>query len=191
MEEKLIQFITESKTFSGFVFAGNYTMPNNVFIKLFYISINDNVNLLDDYSMFIYAKWDDKYNNLIDKETFKIKYSAICKLHDYNIINIDEFADIYDKITYQYNRYLSVLNNTPNKKRIAACRHTSNKEIRDQVFKIHGEICLCCGSTESISIDHVIPVSCGGKNDISNYQPLCKSCNSSKGSKIIDYRLNN
>lgn len=48
--------------------------------------------------------------------------------------------------------------------------------------------CLCCGKKKSLTIDHIIPVSCGGTSDISNIQPLCQSCNSTKGTKTIDYR---
>lgn len=53
-------------------------------------------------------------------------------------------------------------------------------------------ICICCGLEESettLSEDHVIPLSKGGTDDISNIQPLCRSCNSKKGTKIIDYRV--
>lgn len=48
--------------------------------------------------------------------------------------------------------------------------------------------CLCCGKKKKLEFDHVIPVSKGGSSDISNGQPLCRSCNSSKGNKSTDYR---
>lgn len=48
--------------------------------------------------------------------------------------------------------------------------------------------CLRCGTTENITADHVVPLSKGGADSIENIQPLCKSCNCSKGTKIIDYR---
>lgn len=51
--------------------------------------------------------------------------------------------------------------------------------------------CLCCHKQEpeiELTIDHVIPISQGGRNDASNIQPLCRSCNSSKSARHIDYR---
>ncbi len=57
---------------------------------------------------------------------------------------------------------------------IALCRKYGNK-------------CLACGSSE-ITVDHVVPLSKGGTNCIDNLQPLCSSCNSSKGTKSTDYR---
>lgn len=54
--------------------------------------------------------------------------------------------------------------------------------------------CLSCGRQEPdimLTADHVIPVVKGGSSDINNIQPLCRSCNSSKGQKIIDFRPQN
>lgn len=55
------------------------------------------------------------------------------------------------------------------------------------VLDVYGRECLACGKDE-VTIDHVIPVSCGGPNEIGNVQPLCGFCNTSKGTKTIDYR---
>lgn len=56
-------------------------------------------------------------------------------------------------------------------------------------MRVHfGNKCLRCGSGSNLSVDHVIPLCKGGKNDISNIQPLCISCNASKQGKVIDYR---
>ncbi len=42
--------------------------------------------------------------------------------------------------------------------------------------------CVCCGSTENIESDHVIPKAGGGHQDSPrNRQPLCRTCNRSKG----------
>lgn len=51
----------------------------------------------------------------------------------------------------------------------------------------HNNKCLRCGKDE-VTIDHVVPIARGGSNTIDNVQPLCQSCNSSKGTQIIDYR---
>lgn len=53
----------------------------------------------------------------------------------------------------------------------------------------YGNKCLRCGRDDvKLTADHVIPVARGGSSNIDNIQPLCGSCNSSKGDKTIDYR---
>lgn len=57
-----------------------------------------------------------------------------------------------------------------------------------KAVSVLGRSCLKCGATESITRDHVIPLSRGGLHTITNLQPLCVSCNRRKGSDDGDYR---
>lgn len=53
----------------------------------------------------------------------------------------------------------------------------------------YGNRCLRCGRCDlPLTVDHVVPLDLGGTSDISNLQPLCQPCNSSKNNKHIDYR---
>lgn len=56
------------------------------------------------------------------------------------------------------------------------------------VLSSYGNSCLWCGTDSRIEADHVVPLVHKGKNIIQNIQPLCRTCNSKKGSKIIDFR---
>ena len=57
--------------------------------------------------------------------------------------------------------------------------------------EFHNFACLRCRKTEPnilLTPDHILPLVKGGKNSIDNIQPLCRSCNSWKKDKHIDYR---
>jgi 5-methylcytosine-specific restriction endonuclease McrA len=56
-----------------------------------------------------------------------------------------------------------------------------NKEMK----ALYASSCYFCDSREKITMDHIIPLSRGGRHSIGNLQPLCKSCNSSKKTRFI------
>lgn len=62
-----------------------------------------------------------------------------------------------------------------------------NKSLRFQVLKRDDYRCQACGKgadTEKLEVDHIIPVSKGGKTEIDNLQTLCHSCNSGKSDSV-------
>jgi 5-methylcytosine-specific restriction endonuclease McrA len=57
-----------------------------------------------------------------------------------------------------------------------------------ELCETYNNRCLCCGKKRPLTVDHVIPVSKGGTSDISNIQPLCGPCNSTKHDTTVDFR---
>jgi len=55
---------------------------------------------------------------------------------------------------------------------------------RIAVYARDNGMCVHCGATESLSIDHIHPWSKGGAHEMFNFQTLCRSCNSRKGARI-------
>jgi hypothetical protein len=53
----------------------------------------------------------------------------------------------------------------------------------------YGNKCLRCGRSDvKLTPDHVMPIAKGGSNSIDNIQPLCRSCNSWKNARYMDFR---
>jgi hypothetical protein len=76
-------------------------------------------------------------------------------------------------------RYTVICNEFKKRKK---SRRAIKSSVREKVLS-SGE-CVICGSKNDLQVDHIIPVSKGGTNDIKNLQPLCGSCNRKKGAKI-------
>lgn len=73
----------------------------------------------------------------------------------------------------------------------ATVRSPFTPEMKDHVWLATGGHCSYCGVTlrpfSTFTIDHVQPVSRGGTNDLENLAACCKSCNSIKGDRHVEY----
>ncbi len=58
------------------------------------------------------------------------------------------------------------------------------RAVRRAVFIRDGGVCVFCGGTERLSLDHIYPWSLGGEDTLENLQTMCVSCNCRKGARI-------
>ncbi len=66
-------------------------------------------------------------------------------------------------------------------------RKSISKVSKKYVYKRDDYKCLACGSTENLTIDHIIPISKGGRYTVENYQTLCTECNGFKDDMIYTF----
>ena len=80
---------------------------------------------------------------------------------------------IIGQITF-LRRYLPDFSDQP----LPARRPTGKykKLLRQRVLDRDGHRCVNCGSTETLEMHHVIPLSQGGTNHLDNLQTLCNPC---------------
>ena len=72
---------------------------------------------------------------------------------------------------------------------VSFCGFSQSRYISSATKKIvytrDGGKCRCCGSTQNLEYDHIIPFSCGGNSEASNIQLLCMPCNRSKSNSCV------
>lgn len=74
------------------------------------------------------------------------------------------------------------------RRRAAASPGVTERDWKRLVAR-YGGCCAYCGTPGGTSVDHVVPLSRGGRHSIGNVLPACKPCNSSKGNRLlIDWR---
>lgn len=106
----------------------------------------------------------------------------------FEVFKDNEEAIVRSLLELGINRY-NYVNDKRNKfKRLQSQKFLSKKNIRNWVFTRDGNCCLKCRANENLSIDHIIPIKLGGMDRLSNFQTLCKSCNSKKSGTYADYR---
>lgn len=73
------------------------------------------------------------------------------------------------------------------------CHPKHNSTIRKQVWDLTGGKCAYCDTalapegngSLSFVVEHVVPTSQGGPDNLANYVPACMSCNTSKGADHV------
>lgn len=61
---------------------------------------------------------------------------------------------------------------------------------KKELLKLSQQPCFYCGSTERLTVDHVIAIARGGRDSIGNLVSACKSCNSQKRDlTIMEWRI--
>lgn len=77
-----------------------------------------------------------------------------------------------------------------NKRRTAKAGGGTFFILPKEITKLLSSNCSYCGTAENVTLDHIVPISRGGKHSIGNLQSLCGSCNSSKNAKtIMEWRV--
>ncbi len=168
-----------------------------------------NINLLEDYNKDIdgiinsktinNSKYKDSKFYRIEK---RIVDSKVVKKEDFYIIvklevnyrsnggkvnesrygkyNFDELVKIYN----EWNKGKKYTETVKQERKIM------NDDIRYNVLKRDNYTCKICGAKASdgakLHVDHIIPVSKGGKTVMSNLQTLCDRCNMGKSNKMDD-----
>lgn len=109
------------------------------------------------------------------------------KLIDYQHENRERFRDVrkrWNQKNKDRNRVLAHQRRVIEKNQLGAIP----ENCWDLLILVY-KSCGICGSEENLTMDHVIPLSLGGKHSIENLAILCKTCNSRKRNRnSFDYR---
>jgi len=59
------------------------------------------------------------------------------------------------------------------------------REARVRRLRKLGNRCVCCNTTWDLTVDHIVPLSRGGRKGHPNLQLLCSSCNQDKAAQLM------
>ena len=134
-----------------------------------------------------YAKNPEKARAYARRQRIENREATLFRQRRWYYANPDHSRSVFRNARKRHHGSIVALNH----KRRALLKGVegSFSDIEWQVLcKQYDHRCLACGQKRKLTRDHIIPITKGGTNYISNIQPLCGPCNSSKGDKTIDYR---
>jgi 5-methylcytosine-specific restriction endonuclease McrA len=118
--------------------------------------------------------------------TSKCKSCKNAQIKDWTIRNPEKSRaqkDRWKKLNYD--KYLQIKRDDQRRRKYALKNGKIDIVDWQALLERFNYSCAYCGSQEDITQDHIMPLSKGGANIIENIQPLCRTCNSSKGGKSM------
>ena len=134
-------------------------------------------------------KFNDKYGlcYIVHDEMKKVEES-LSVLRKGKYISSETYHVLRSVFMHLYRNWIRLKELDRQEPRRIAQKFIGSKKIRKFIFNRDNFMCLNCKSDTKLELDHIIPISAGGKNCLSNLQTLCKSCNSKKRDNFKDYR---
>lgn len=189
----------------------NDILNNILEYKKVIISINENrkqlLNYIEKKKTIINEKI--KYNNnLIKPRKFeRLENNLISSLILKPITEVNIFVtmhysspkgrvNLYKRAEFNFNDIKTSLNSLSRSKLDKKTRDELNyvergevsDSLRYDVFTRDGYKCKICGASANqgvqLHVDHIVPISKGGKSNFNNLQTLCERCNIGKSNKI-------
>lgn len=134
-------------------------------------------------------KVNDNYNLVyLTQDSYEILLEALSNLRRSGEFDGHTYTVMKNMFRHYYKNSIKIKELDSIQPRNIAQKFIGKKKIRTFIFNRDGNICLKCGINSNLQIDHIVPISKGGENKLSNLQTLCQSCNSSKSNKFKDYR---
>jgi len=103
----------------------------------------------------------------------------------FQIQKTGHFSECSEFSQYHYENKIGVIKRRTNNRRTGI-----SSKLRFEIFQRDKFICKYCGKSKNedgvkLQLDHIIPVSEGGTDEISNLTTSCEECNQGKSNKII------
>jgi len=138
-----------------------------------------------DYSKNYYAANREKMLELTRLWRINNREAVNAKAREWNMANRERYnanmkawrANNKDKVA-QANRNTKAL-----RRKAERCVVTAKDWSR--LIDRHRGCCAYCGVKEKLTVEHVVPISRGGRHSIGNLLPVCMTCNVTKNSRLL------
>ena len=187
----------------------NYVRSNQMFFLEQIRKANENQKSYNQYcAEFSYIQKTQKTNwnsnlkmNIENSIIAKNKLSPVCTINitiENVYISPQGRNRYYDSHTFYQTEIINTFSKIKEQQTFEAKKHEERSKMSDSlrydILKRDGFKCTICGATAQdgakLHVDHIVPVSKGGKTIKSNLRTLCSSCNLGKSDKYDPHGIN-